>query len=269
MSACVFCSTFDNLNTQMTITVDGLKITVDICDAHAEDASLKTVKDAYFNRQNEIDKVKEAARKLGIIIPDSATQGSLIIPTSIKEPQKEEIKPQTKIITENVIDINPSDILEDGFISSSIVDNAKGMVSVGGSTSHGNIPSHSSINVKGFSEDTKQLADKTSGKVKMAVFSGRGGAQLSLPEVTVNGLGTTRLRIANVDNDARLQGRFKRMVQESAQDRQPDFIYQGYSEAQVTCTLCRGEQNIKTKVGGKIQSTMCPKCNGSGTISKY
>ena len=39
MQTCVFCSTTSNLNTQMTITVDDVKITVDICDEHAETAT--------------------------------------------------------------------------------------------------------------------------------------------------------------------------------------------------------------------------------------
>jgi len=259
----------------MTITVDDVKITVDICDEHAETATLKSVKEAYATKKTKIDELMAQAKALGLTFTSMQQQGSLIVPVSAPAPEtKQTVQPNIQRVAQPTPVAQPAltvdNLDSDEFISASIVDSRQGMVSVGGETKYGHIPGHSSINAQTLSEDTAKISQKTiNGKVKMALFQGRNGSPLALPETRVDGLGTTRLKVANVDTDSKLQSRFKRMVQDSAMDRAPDFTYRGYEDAQVTCTLCRGTQTIKTSSGGRVSHVMCPKCNGAGTISKY
>ena len=64
--SCVYCGGSDNLNTTFTITIDEEKIKVFICDEHAEDASVKTAKEAYLKKQKDIDSFLAQAKALGL-----------------------------------------------------------------------------------------------------------------------------------------------------------------------------------------------------------
>ena len=66
---CVICGSSENLNTSMTITVDGKKIEVSICDEDADDVTPKRIKQCYADKQAQIEEVLAKAKALGLTVP--------------------------------------------------------------------------------------------------------------------------------------------------------------------------------------------------------
>lgn len=251
---CVYCDQTQNLNTSFTITLnDGTKVTVDICDTHAEDATIKSARDAYELKQSKIKEVLDMAAKLGLNISESG--GGIAIAQQQAKPAKQ--APQRQMQQIEQLDPNDPDV-----ISSDRVDQARGVVSVGGSTELGAVESHSSISTSSLHD--KLPDDVRKGMVKMALVEGREGQPLAIPKKRVDGTGTTVYNVVKKENDQTLQSRFKKMAQASISDRPPDFK-SGYSDTTVTCTMCYGECKVKTGKG----TVLCPKCNGIGILSIY
>lgn len=264
MQTCVYCGSADNLNTQMTISLEnGSKVTVDICDEHAEDATVKTARAKYMEKQDQIAAFLEQAKALGIEIQAPQSGGGLVIaqqtPQTPQPPAQpsDEAPPQPEVDPVPIVDDQEA---EEGWVSTAKVDaaNKKGMRSVGGSTEFGGVQGHSSYQVTGNEDVLSETVRR--GKVKMTVAEGRAGAPIAVPEKRVDGTGTTRIRIVNRENDNTLQRRFKDMAQDSKNDQQPDFR-QGYGDATRTCPICHGD----CVVNGQD----CPKCDGMGIISVY
>lgn len=256
---CIYCGKDTNLNTQLGLSlVDGSKVVVDICDEHAEDASVKTARAKYTEKQDKIKAFLEQAKALGIEIQAPSIAGGLTI--ARQQPTQQPIvqsiaKPSTD---DSVPLIIGQEEQEEGWVSASKIDAAdrKGMRSVGGTTQLGGVQSHSS-HIVGGQKDI--LPDNVrQGKVKMAVTEGRAGTQITVPQKRVDGTGTTRIRIVKKENDDTLQRRFKSMANDSRQDRQPDFR-NGYEETSRICPICRGS----CVANGKE----CPKCDGIGSIN--
>lgn len=259
MSQCIYCGTSKNLNTQLTITLDdGLKHTVDICDEHAEEASIKSAKAAFLDKQKKIQEVIEQAKALGLNISES---GGVMIAEKPPEPAPQEIQtpepqPQPKPQPQPIIPEEDGD-----WVSTDVVDRSRPMSSVGGNTTLGNVQSyasHDTASVKG-----ELPADALKGKVKMAVVEGREGQPLAVPQQRVDGTGTTRISIQKTEDDRKLQQRFKKMAADSMHDQTPDFARSGYANTTATCPICHGDGDVR--MGRNTQ--VCPKCGGSGIIS--
>ncbi len=264
---CVFCDKSDSLNTSLTLTLDdGTKVSVLICDTHAENATIKTTKAAYLKKQKKIAIIMEKAKALGLNITDVQQQGKLLVSTVENQPTKQLIQ---QPINDQQIIPNQDDPDE---VSTDKIDRPGGIISVGGT---GNVQGQSVSVSANRSHDLSSLESKLpeearKGKAKMVVVEGREGQPLAIPEKRTDGLGTTVLKITKKEDDARLQTRFKKMATDSIHhDRTPDFARAGYQNTQVECPICRGECNIKQNVGGIVKDTTCPKCNGTGTISVY
>ncbi len=260
MSQCVFCGETANLNTELSVSMeDGTKVRVLICDAHAEDATIKTARVAYLDKKKKIDAVLEQAKALGLNITGVQQQGSLLVPTVAR--------PQSPIaISAPLEPIEPQDLSGDGVVTTELLDGRRGMQSVGGSTDFGHVPGMASHDLTSFASKLPEGA--RNGKAKMTVVEGREGQPLAIPETRVDGTGTTRLRISKKEDDTKLQARFKKMANESIQrDGSHNFARDGYQNTQATCPICRGAQTIKQSVGGVVRDVQCPKCNGFGTIS--
>jgi len=268
MTQCVFCEATTDLNTQMTIKLDnGNKVEVSVCDPHSETATPKTVKVAYLEKQGKAEALIAQLKAMGIEVAAVEKRSSgLIVPALPKPvPAHREPTPASP---------QPEDLDGDDVVDTTLLDaKSKGMVSRGGSINAGgiatNVTSHASHDLHNLRLDQEQrqaLAGATKGKAKMTVMEGREGQPLILPEKRVDGLGTTRLKIAKKEDDGRLQNRFKKMAKDSIErDRSPDFARSGYQNAQSTCPICHGECVIRQ--AGK--ETGCPKCNGMGFISTY
>ena len=250
-SQCIYCGSTTDLNTKLTVSLeDGGKASVDICDTHAEEATVKTAREAYLKKQAMIDEVLKQARALGIDISQPSSSG-LIVAQQAKPPEPK--SPQIN----NTDEFWAQDDGE-GWLPTSKVDSIsnKGMRSVGGSTEFGAVSSHSSYAVSG--EMDKLPESVRNGKVKVEVFEGRAGAPLALPSKRIDGTGTTHIKIIKSENDETLQRRFKGLANSSMQDRQPDFRH-GYDDSTRQCPFCNG--------AGLVKGKSCPKCGGSGIIS--
>lgn len=250
---CVYCGTTLNLNTQLTITLDnGSKVTVDICDEHAEDATIKTARIKYVEKQDKIAAFLEQAKALGIEVQTSSS-GIVLARQSQPQPQSQPPQPQPhQLLTEQESD--------EGWVSTQKIDavDRRGMRSTGGSTEFGSVQGYSNYTVSGDKDVLPEAVRH--GKVKMGIAEGRGGVAINIPEKRIDGTGTTIIRIANKESDATLQRRFKKMADVSKLDKQPNFI-NGYDDATRTCPICRGDCFIN--------SNPCPRCEGSGMISIY
>jgi|3_EtaG_2_1085321.scaffolds.fasta_scaffold00047_81 hypothetical protein len=256
MAQCVYCDKVENLNTQLTVTLeDGNRITVDICDEHAEEASIKTAKAAHLDKQRKIEEVLAQAKALGLDL--SQTDSGLTVAAT--QPTQPTPASPTPVAQNPVLeDMGGDDVIETG-----LIDSRPGMTSVGGSTDMGAVASHTSHQVIGQEDILSEEILK--GKAKMGLAEGREGMPMAIPEKRVDGTGTTRIKITKAEDDQKLQSRFKKMADDSMHDKVPDFARSGYSNTTVNCGMCRGEGSINN--AGKIIE--CPKCGGAGIISTY
>ncbi len=261
MSQCVYCAATTNLNTSFNISLDdGKKVSVMICDAHAEDATVKTAKAAYLDKQAQIDDIMAKARALGLNITGMQQQGSLLIPVMEQPKARQMVQEEAPPVA--------TDLEGDHIISTDLIDSRAGMMSIGGNTDMGHVSSLPSHSFSGLQDQLPQNARK--GRAKMTMVEGRAGQPLAIPETRVDGTGTTRIRISKKEDDGRLQTRFKKMAKDTIDhDRVPNFARAGYQNTQTDCPICRGSCVVKQNVNGRVQEVSCPKCNGSGVISTY
>jgi len=257
MLQCVFCDATVNLNTQLTVTLDdGSKISVLICDAHADDATVKTAKAAYIVKQDKIKVVIEQARALGLNVTGMEQHGRILVPTvtvAAKSPPPIEQS------------IEPVELSGEQVINTEMLDR-RSMQSVGGATTDfGHVASHSSYD---FNDLQSKLPDEArKGKAKMAMVEAREGMPIAIPETRVDGTGTTRIRVLKKEDDTKLQQRFKKMADDSMRDKTPNFARAGYQNTQAVCPICQGSCAIRQNVGGAMKEVTCPKCGGAGLIS--
>lgn len=262
MNNCVYCASTTDLNTQLTITLeDGSKVTVSICDEHAEEASVKTARDAYMEKSKKINDLIQQARELGLNISESPS-GITIAQKQMSDDQPKQgltIEPQQSQPQQTKQPSPPQQQSQsakdrafeewDDAIPTDKLDNHPGMRSVGGQTSGTMVESFNSYD---YNMHDKLDPEARKGKAKLEVFEGREGQPIALPSVRKDGTGTTTVRVVKGESDKTLQERFKRM----SMDEDVSFS-SGYSTRD--CPFCRGN----CEVNGKT----CPKCKGSGIIS--
>lgn len=254
MSTCVYCGVSENLNTTLQITLDnGEKVTVAICDEHAEEATIKSARVAYTNKQKQIDDFLAQAKALGLNISINTGNNLSVVQAPV---QQAPVQQAPQYAPQQVPQAQP--ILEgDDVVSTDFIDN-KMMRSVGG----GGVESFSSFQA-GSSKD-KLDPSLLRGRAKITMMEGREGIPIAIPERRVDGTGTTRIKISKRENDQNLQNRFKRMAEDSIRDRSPDFK-SGYRDSMKSCPLCHESGSIRNM----NQDIVCPKCQGSGVISVY
>jgi hypothetical protein len=224
----------------MNIVVNDQKITIYLCDEHAENTTVKTAKDKYIERQNKINDLMEQAKKLGL---DLTTQHT--------EAAKPEKRTERKVSN---ADVPQTETEGERWISTSKFED----VEERGSSSVGGQGAQSYTNYKP-SQLTDTLDDNLrDGKVKIGIIEGRDGSPVPIPLERIDGTGTTSIRIVKTETDQTLQKRFKAMANMGLTDDQPDFR-RGYTESTRDCPICRGDCFVNGKT--------CPKCNGSGLIS--
>lgn len=253
MKNCVYCGSPTNLNTSFNITIeDGSKVVVLICDEHAEDASVKTAKEAYIKKKAEIDIVLAKAKELGLEIVEGHSL-AIARTAAIERPQEKQIERRPK----------PQPIIEEydeDFIPTDVVDRKQpAMPTVTGSAP--GVEFYSASDLNSIKAELPDGALK--GQAKIGVFEGRQGVPIALVQQRRDGLGTTNVQIVKKENDRTLQERFKRMADDSVRDNTPDYAKSGYAKSFTDCGLCRGSGSVKN---GK-STIVCPKCNGSGIIN--
>ncbi len=282
MQTCVFCENGDYLDSKMEITLeDGSKVVVAICAEHAEDATIKSARAAYTERQKQIDDLIKHAKKLGLNLQlGGQTPGGLTMVSMKPQNQPQILGQSNQTVAQNqdvttsqpeqsITLMTPSEGCR--IVSTGAVDNSSGTRSITGSAENNGV----SAQLGAFSSyRTSSMQDKLnpallSGQVKMTVVEGRDGMPVEVPVKRVDGTGTTQVMVSKRENDISLQRRFRNMAADSNMDNgeRGAFRREGYSTQNATCPLCRGKCTItQTNLAGMKEQIMCPKCYGAGTI---
>lgn len=263
MTTCIYCSATENLVAQLTITLDdGNKATVDICATHADDATIRTAKQKYMERRSEIDELISRAKLLGFTLaPEKSPGGLVLMQQTNPRPDRHTGQPAADL-TETIRTKSPIADDEDMVDTKVIERKERGLVSVGGVAGAHSVESHRSLDT---SDVREQLGDDTlRGRVRMETVEKQSGGMVAIPVKTVNGLGTTRIRvISSTDQD--LQRRFKTIAEQSKSpfgwDQMRHFGKEGIEI--VNCPICKGDSVVRS--GGK--EITCPKCKGKGMLN--
>lgn len=246
INTCIFCNSTDNLNTQMTITrEDGNKVVVKICDDHAEDATVKSAREAYNTRLEQIKVVMEQAKALGLNIEESRSGLSVA---------RENTRPAIDTTNKNSLILDPND---PSVITTQRLQSRE-FRSVTGVVDGASLESHNDYSPNTLTDKLDPTA--LEGYAQMAINEGRAGQQIAIPAIRQDRTGTTTIIINKTENDATLQARSKRLAQASMSNDGMNYK-DGYAGHRV-CPLCRGVGFINT---GKARP-VCPKCKGLGNI---
>ncbi len=264
MSNCIYCGTTTDLVAQLTITIDGdQKITVDICNEHSEDATIRTARQKYMERQSQIDELMAKAKMLGLELAPQQTPGGLVILQSAPKEVPQQPQPiQARPIQPRQQVVVASDD-DDGMIDSTIVDQKerRTIVSRGGVAGSHSIESHRSLDMTDIQERIGD--DVLHGKVKMETIERQSGGYVSIPAKKVNGLGTTNVVVVQT-TDQEMQRRFKQQADQSKSDNGWNSMRHLGKEGIeiINCPICKGE-GVARNAGKEIT---CPKCKGKGHI---
>jgi len=249
LNVCVVCGTSENLNTSLDLNIDGGRVCVKLCDEHAEDTTPKMAKECYRDKKSEIDDIIAKARALGLDVSMPGDTSKLVIVES-NQPQPQELASPIvpAPLKRKSIDTILQGGVDEGVLSTARVDAVSR--SVRGVSGESAVP---------FSPYVPSGADKLDpalleGKAKMGVGEGRNGQSIAIPQIRVDGLGTTVVTVRQGVNDAKLQDQFKRFAERSMSEIPSSKYTMG------DCTFCHGNGSIDT--GREIQT--CPKCGGSG-----
>lgn len=247
---CVFCDTTTDLNTTLAIALDnGTKVNVAICDKHAEDATVKSARQAYLNKQKKLEEIIAQAKALGFNLVPNAGGLTVAEPISGTPAPKAAPAPKAPAASEQ---LDTSDL-----VPAELIDRKGSVTSVGGSV--GGIAIQSLPSYDRESLQSKLPEDALKGHVQIAVTEGREGVPLAFQAQRMDGTGTTRIRIKKTMDDRRLQQHFKKMADQSMADRPPNFAREGYRNTITVCPICHGEKTVNGKT--------CPKCDGTGDIT--
>ena len=272
---CIFCGTTNNINTSLTINVDGVKISVNICDAHAETATVSSARAAYLDNKAKIDAFIVQAAAMGLtFVP--ATNDLIQVPNGIPTLKQQ----PSEVPTNPLVGPNPNPTLNQLTPDSpvaNILENEEDVIptsklerlvrSVGGSVENSgikaNVPayqSHAIIQASNRDGSTLDPAVRD-GKAKITMVEGRAGMPLAIPTMRTDGTGITRIQIRKM-TPSEFDRRAKNAADDSVRDRGPDFRNSYDLDQERACPICSGA-GTTVNMGRNIT---CPKCGGIGTI---
>ena len=219
-------------NTQMSITVDNINHNIGLCDAHADECSMKHIREKVSEIIQNVNSAVAEAQAVGIIMSQadaplsaqSAPQlNSESTPTS--ETPSTPAPAQSAVVNSDEVDLKETPTQREAPIKSLPAKKKKSdPVTIAGQT---------------LAEDAN---------VEVQQFIGRDGKPVELPLKVEGELGTTDIRLVKVDDNV-IQQRFKNL-DSNAPDKN-----QGYNDR--PCMLCKG-------TGFTMDKNLCKKCNGSG-----
>lgn len=227
IDCCIICGTNDNLNTELTITVDDDRVVVRLCDEHAESTTPKMAKDKYLIKKAEIDEFIKKAEEMGLQVS---------LPSSNKKlAAAKKISPQA-----------PSQTNDQGMISAS-----EAAKYYEGRT----------IEIDGGESATINESQRSQedGQVRISKVPGPLDSQVDIPTYKRDKMGTTSIRVIKGFSDKDLQNRFKTMAGMTMSEE--SNMCDGYTTRD--CMMCSGSGIINI---GRGNTKQCPKCNGTGTI---
>lgn len=268
---CIYCNTdgvpcSEVLETSLTLQLDGEKIVVKVCDAHAEEASVKTAKTAYLAKKVEFDKFLEQAKALGITIPDPAAKIAVAVGPERPQRRQQEAPQQDRQAPRNETDPTLLDEAH-GFYDEDKIDRRAFSPQITADTrlsSHGVgglQQAHDLGKTKGLLVEAGiQMGNA---RVRMAEASGRGGAPIPIPSTKIDGTGVTHVKVSQTMDPHKFDNRFKSMAAASKEDKV--HFAKGYETDGGTfpCPMCRGSGEAVNRG----QACICPKCQGCGLVS--
>lgn len=237
---CVICNSDQNLNTTLSIVVDGETVQVKLCDTHAEECTPKDVRLAYLDRQKQINELLETARKLGVeLVPKNQVQKI----TQKAEPELRPAQPkqQTKGHQTDFVPVKGPSVVKDKNYN---------IIPQGPVPNEDNSPID--LNSIGIPEEAFE------GVAKIDRLEARSGQIIEIPTVRKDSLGETRIIIQKSGGDSELQNSFRQSSDRSINGGIVDTYSDGYKVK--TCGFCNGRLMVENK--GKL--IVCPKCNGRG-----
>ncbi len=219
MKRCVFCQAENNLNNSMTIKYGEEQIIVHICDAHAETATLKSVKEAYNKRREEFEEYKVKLEAMGYKVVPLGQDGGLAAAQKIEKPTIKTVAPAKEGEIISGMSSVPS-------VPQPTVD----------TTVAGDVTPESPYKMEGL---------KGQKKTKLMNTKGRAGSPLSVPSRIEDETGVTNVQIVRGVNNQDLLNRI-----EVSKDN-PDRVY-GYTAKD--CIACNG---LGTTPDGKKPCPKC------------
>lgn len=235
-----------------------------VCDEHAEDATIKSAREKYMERQGALEALIAQAKALGVDMTFAPTGGSSGLVMVQTNSQRGNVAGQRAIgAVASRQQYVPEPIEEEeGMIDASVADQKLSRrISLSGNAGHVSVEghsAHSTDNVRGELDPSL-----LSGRVKVESVERSNGSTMAIPTKKVDGLGTTTVRVVQT-NDLELQRRFK---DKAAQSLDPygwmGMLHQGKDGYELTnCPMCKGNCTIR-HLNKDIQ---CPKCGGRGQL---
>jgi len=192
---CLFCNESNNLN---TIEIDGIQVA--LCPDH-EDSSIKSIKAALAEKDDELKKLEEMAAKMGYKLQPSTS--GLVIPQAQDpkpEPQYEPPQPQLEPIKEEPIEFEKDEDLEDkGLVRQIIRKKPKS------SREGGMAPAITNDEMS----DSQKLEKMRATQKDLQTFKTKWGAHVTIPAQSTGPAGTTEIKIVDTGGDSELQRRAK------------------------------------------------------------
>lgn len=253
--------------------IDADRVTVSICDEHADSASPKTAKEAYLKIKDEFEKLKSIAAAFGCDLvqhqtaPNKlaiATQQPLVKPAIANEvPAAQRDLPPGQVpgpLSGRLATPTPPPAdgqYLDSQAAADILRRHQGNIRVSAEAkAMAYLQQEAPIDQSTLAESA---GDALRGKTKLAKFRGRIGTELVLPTKIINGLGITNIAVVNHMSSSDYERRFKDMAKDSIADNL-DRYKDGYHT--VTCPACDG----KCMVSDRGVDMVCPRCSGSGVF---
>lgn len=283
---CVVCSCSNDLNTSMTIPIDGESHTILLCDNCSDDTTPKVAREALQGRLDAINQFYEQAKQLGISIPKNDNGKKMVVVKSdekfVCECGKEctsksglalhkrkcshHVQQQTKPTTR-------TESAEPTPNRPKLGRQPSAIPSVSGNVSGVSVEQHGSLPVDDVMKQTISQARNEGASISLADLRedvevqeavGRGDQPMVVPKVMKSAAGITKIKIEKREDDRALQERFKRMAEESKQEGWEDTKHNGWQYdniRDIPCAACRGT-GIARIGGGE-----CQKCDGLGIIA--
>jgi hypothetical protein len=234
--ACLYCNKQEDLKVHMTVDIDGVQVSVVMCETHQNNTNMSAIKKAYQKKLKAIEKVKEMAKLLGLNVdeikkapaPQAATASVAAQPQAVM--QRQEIQKSTADTTAVAVPRSAT----------------------------ANVPDDVEA-PRGASYAIDGKAPKVFKKKEATFERSSDGMPIRVPERIVSEAGTTNIAVIQGEGDQQLQRRLKDL--KAALDRDPNAHIFGRDGYTITdCTFCSGTGRAK------IGDQLCPKCKGKGCV---
>lgn len=280
---CLRCETTSDLNTIISVMVEGEKFEIALCGQH-EGITPKQVRNLVLKKQKQYKDLVSKMKAFGVDVDsiETSSEGVLVVPPKdepvlVEQPVEQEPveRPNQKVVQEVV-----QQPIEGRSEQAPVVEgklakqqNLSVQPVAGQAKGHAvdvNVESRTSVDVNDAVAREVQAA-KDEGKLakdaptefisnvtETQVVRGRGGQPMTIPKVIKHNIGgNTVINIVDTGGDQTIQDRTRALAQE---EKPYSFASQGFDVQD--CTMCKGS-GMTT-----INNSECPKCKGTGILNK-